>query len=96
MLALIAEYNIQVINFSDEIKSLADVYVNENIIPVKYHFDGLHIACATVHDLEYVFSLNFKHINKLKTKTMTNAINIREGYRPIIIASPLEVIEYDE
>jgi len=96
MLALIKDYDIQVLSFSDEIRDLADIYVNENIIPYKYRYDGLHIACATINDLEYIFSLNFKHINKIKTKTMTSAINIREGYRPVIIASPLEVMEDDE
>ena len=96
MLSLIKDYGIRVLNFSDEVRDLADIYVDENIIPHKYRYDGLHIACATANDLDYIFSLNFKHINKIKTKTMTSAISIREGYRPIIIASPLEVMEDDE
>ena len=96
MLALIGEYGIHVLNFSDEARSLANIYVKERIIPTKYQYDGLHIACATVNDLDYIFSLNFKHINKLRTKTMTSIVNIREGYKQIIITSPLEVIDYDE
>ena len=91
MLALIAEYNIEVFNAADEARQLADIYVNDGVIPAKYRYDGLHIAVATINDLEYIFSLNFKHINKIKTKAMTSQINIREGYRPIIIASPMEV-----
>ena len=39
--------------------------------------------------------LNFKHINKVKTKTMTSIVNIREGYRHVIIASPMEVMDYE-
>ena len=96
MLRLIPEYDVKVLNFSDDAEYLADIYVNEGIIPARYHYDGLHIACATVNDLEYIFSLNFKHINKVKTKTMTSIVNIREGYRPVTIASPLEVIDDDE
>jgi len=96
MLALINEYNIVTLPVAGEAGKLADVYVNEGVIPVKYRYDGLHIAIATINDLNYVFSLNFKHINKIKTKTMTNSINIREGYKPIIIASPMEAIEDDE
>ena len=34
--------------------------------------------------------------NKLKTKTMTSNTNMREGYRPVIIASPMEVVDADE
>ncbi|MCL2053038.1 MAG: hypothetical protein FWG90_01155 [Oscillospiraceae bacterium] len=96
MLALITEYNVTVLSHSDESQELADIYVNEGIIPNKYRYDGLHIACATVNDLEYIFSLNFKHINKLRTKTMTSGVNIREGYKPIIIVAPSEVVEYGE
>ena len=96
MLALINKYDIKVLNISDEARELANIYVNEGIIPLKYIYDGLHIACATANDLEYIFSLNFKHINKLRTKAMTSVINVREGYRQIVIASPMEVVEVDE
>ena len=91
MLALIGEYNIVVLEDEEEARELADIYVNEGVMPEKYRYDGLHIACATINDLEYVFSLNFQHINKVKTKTMTSHINIREGYKPVTIASPMEV-----
>ena len=96
MLGLIPQYQINMLDASDEAERLVDIYVNESIIPIKYRYDGLHIACATVNDLEYILSLNFKHINKIKTKTMTGNTNIREGYRPITIASPLEVVGDDE
>jgi len=91
MLALIGKYGITVLNFSDEVRDLADIYVKEGIIPAKYRYDGLHIACATVNDLDFIFSLNFQHINKVKTKAMTAVVNVREGYKSITIASPMEV-----
>ena len=96
MLSLIEEYGVTVLPADDETQALADIYVGEGVIPAKYRYDGLHIAAATINDLEYVFSLNFKHINKVKTKTMTGLINVRQGYKPIIIASPMEVIDDDE
>jgi len=96
MLTLISEYNIEVLDDSEEARQLAEIYVEEGVVPTKYFYDGLHIAIATINDLEHIFSLNFKHINKLKTKTMTGFINVRQGYKPIIIASPMEVIEDDE
>jgi len=96
MLSLIGQHGIRLLSDNYEARRLADIYVRESIIPTKYYYDGLHIAIATINDLEYVFSLNFKHINKLKTKTMTSIVNIRENYRPITIASPLEVIESED
>lgn len=91
MLELINEYGITVLPADDEAERITDIYVNEGIIPTKYRYDGLHIAIATINDLEYIFSLNFQHINKVKTKAMTSNINIKEGYKPITIASPMEV-----
>jgi len=80
---------------SAEIKRLADIYVAEGIIPAKYSTDALHIAAATVNDLDFVASWNFKHIVKRKTVIMTEAVNLRNNYKKIGIFSPTEVIEND-
>jgi hypothetical protein len=96
MLALIPEYGITVLPDDKEAETLADIYVGEGIIPAKLRYDGLHIAIATINDIGHIFSVNYQHINKLKTKTMTGAINEREGYGPVKIINPMEVIEYGE
>ena len=94
MLALIKKYDINVLDDSDEAQDLADIYINEGVIPEGKRLDSLHISVATVNDLEYIFSFNFRHINRVKTKTMTSLINAREGYKPITITIPSEVIEH--
>ena len=94
MLALIVEFDIAVLNYSDEAEELADIYINEGVMPTSKRLDSLHISVSTVNNLEYIFSFNFQHINRIKTKTMTGLINVREGYKPVTIAVPAEVIEY--
>lgn len=96
MLNMIVNYNIGILDVSVEAERLADIYVEQGIIPEKYHTDGIHIAIATVNDLNYIISLNFKHIVKVKTIQLTKAVNIIEGYNEIGIYSPMEVVEYDE
>ena len=96
MLALIGEYNIKVLDYSDEAQDLADIYISEGVIPAGKRLDSLHISVATVNDLEYVFSFNFQHINRIKTKAMTSFINAREGYKSVTITVPSEVIEHGE
>ena len=71
-------------------------YVAEGVVSEKYFTDAIHIAVATVNDLDFVVSLNFQHIVKRKTMTMTEGINIREGYKRIGIHSPTEVINSDD
>ena len=65
MLSLISKYDILLLDDNNEARRLADIYVSERIVPEKFYYDGLHIAIATTNDLEYIFSLNFKHINRV-------------------------------
>ncbi|MCL2834366.1 MAG: PIN domain-containing protein [Treponema sp.] len=95
ILKLIEKYNIKVLGTSDEVIQLAEKYMTNNIIPKKKRIDALHIAIASVNELEIILSFNFKHINKLKTKTLIPAINRILGYREIFIAQPEEVIDYE-
>jgi predicted nucleic acid-binding protein len=92
MLALIEKYQITVLDASEEADRLASVYIKNGIIPEKKNLDAQHIAIATIHDIGIILSYNFKHINKIKTKTMVPAINQSEGYLPVIITQPKEVI----
>lgn len=92
MKALIIDHGITVIQACDDAERLADVYIKAGIIPDKYETDAFHIAAATVAGLDFIISLNFKHIVKHKTIIETEIINAREGYRRIFIHTPAEVI----
>jgi len=96
MKALIADYGITVISVSEEAERLAGVYVKAGIIPERYETDALHIAAATVAGLDYIVSLNFRHIVKHKTIFETEVINTREGFKRVFIHTPAEVIDHDE
>jgi len=96
MLLLLQRCKIVVLERSDEIEQLAGEYAKNGIIPEKYLYDAYHIACASVNGLDVIISLNFQHINKLKTKTMTELVNKLNGYRGVYIASPMEVVENEE
>ena len=96
MIDLIEQYNIKFLDADENAVVLANKYADEKIIPVRYKTDGLHIAIATINDLDVIVSYNFRHIVKMKTIVGTESINLREGYKRIGIYSPTEVIENDE
>jgi predicted nucleic acid-binding protein len=96
MLALISDYNIEVITGDHEADRLTNIYVNEGVVPATKRLDGLHIAAATINELDYIFSFNFRHINRVRTKTLTALVNAKEGYKAITIATPWEVVEYGD
>jgi hypothetical protein len=93
-LQLIKEYEVEVISASDEIEELAMAYIESGIIPMAYATDAFHIATATVNGLDFIVSLNFRHIVKRKTIEETEPINLNKGYKKIGIYTPAEVIDY--
>ena len=93
MIALIERYSITALALSAEAERLADIYVEQGIIPLKYRTDGVHIAVAAVNDLDMIISMNFQHIIKRKTKIGTANINALNGYRSVEICTPMEVNE---
>ena len=95
MFDLVKRYSMTVLEVEQPAYDLADVYVEMGVIPAKYRLDGVHIAMAAVNDLDCIVSLNFHHINKLKTKTATEIINRMKGFGSPYICSPMEVTDND-
>ncbi|MCL2445644.1 MAG: hypothetical protein FWD06_02615 [Oscillospiraceae bacterium] len=92
MLSLIKEYGVSVLGFEDETDRIADIYVEQGIIPERFRFDSTHIACASVHGLDYVISYNFSHINRAKTKLLTSRVNHEQGYGGVVICTAKEAL----
>lgn len=78
---------------TDEADTLADSYIESKILPANERNDALHIAVATIHNLDVIISWNFEHMVKLKTRRDVPAINALMNYKPIEICSPLEVVQ---
>lgn len=80
-----------VLGVSDEVEKLADEYVKEEIFPKKYYDDALHVAIASVNDIGYLLSWNFKHLVKVKTRKMVSLVNTKYDYSSIEIIVPPEL-----
>ena len=96
MLELIKQSKIISIDESDEAEALAEAYVVHNVITRPHYLDRLHLACATVNSLDAIISFNFSHINRKKTKELSEYVNKLNGFEKIYIGTPMEVIEYEE
>ena len=92
MLNLVTNYNITILEIDPRAYDLSGIYIEMGIIPVKFRIDGIHIAMAAIYDMDCIVSLNFHHINKLKTKMTTEIIHRMMGYNNPIICTPMEVI----
>jgi hypothetical protein len=95
MLNLIPQYKITVLEIDKKAYDLSEIYIEMGIIPQKFRIDGIHIAMAAINNMDCIVSLNFHHINKLKTKMATEIIHRMKGYNSPFICTPMEVIEYE-
>jgi hypothetical protein len=93
LLDLVSKYGLEELALSESARELAAKYIQEGIIPPKYEADALHIAIASVNDMDVLVSWNFEHMVKLKTKREVASINTFMGYGEIDIYSPWEVVE---
>ncbi len=89
MLSLTVGFTI--IPIDDEIKALAQVYVQNNVVPSKYFADALHIAAAVIGEADILVSWNFRHLVKRSTRLLVNYINAKRGLPSLEILAPPEI-----
>lgn len=92
----ILELSEEFVEISQEALDLASAYEKRGVLPAKLRSDMLHIAIATVVDVDVLVSWNFKHIVRLSKIRVFNAVNLELGYKPLQIYSPREVTNYGE
>jgi predicted nucleic acid-binding protein len=80
---------------SPECKNLADEYIKENVVGATSKDDCIHIATATINNIDILVSWNFKHIVNIKRIRGYNFVNIKNGYRQLDIRNPKEVVIYE-
>lgn len=84
-----------IIDVSEDAIQLREYYLKANIVTKKSSNDALHVALATVNNCPIIVSWNFKHIVHFEKIPLYNSINLINGYHPIAIYSPLEVLRYE-
>ena len=80
----------------DEAMQLRDAYLSAQIVTQNSADDAFHVSMATVSGCSLVVSWNFRHIVHFDKIPLYNRVNESNGYRPIAIYSPNEVIWYED
>lgn len=87
---------VEALEFSDEIARLRNAYLEAGILKAENKSDAEHIASASVADVDFAVSWNFKHIVHFEKIAGYQAVNLMNGYKEIRIYSPKEVVESEE
>ena len=88
--------NPELIDISEHALKLADVYQQRKILNPKFYDDGIHIALASISEVDVLVNWNFKHIVHFDKIRQFNAVNLEFGYKQLQIYSPREVTNYEE
>ncbi len=89
--AALAAGSAERISVSPVALALLQVYEKQSVLGSKYRADMLHIALATVANVDVLVSWNFKHIVRFDKIRLFNAANLQQGYKLLAIHSPREV-----
>ena len=87
--------DLEVIAISEEVRKLADRYIESGTLGAAMRADAQHIAAATVAGVDVLASWNFRHMVNLTRIRQYNEVNRRAGYPGVDIRSPME-LEYAE
>ncbi len=93
---IIPAESLEIIISDNESRELADKYVLEKAVSKKYYEDALHIAIATINQVNVLSSWNFKHIVNLDRIRLYNAVNLKNGYNLLEIRTPREIVKFKE
>lgn len=92
----IPEELIEVIVTDNETRKLADLYLSDGVVKHRFYEDALHIAAATINQVNVLASWNFKHIVNLDRIRLYNAVNLKNGYPLLEIRTPREILNFEE
>ena len=84
-----------ILDINDEIKELARAYLRAGILTEKYADDALHVAACVVWRADFLVSWNFTHLVNVRRRDAFNGINLLQGYPPVRIVTPKELLYED-
>ena len=97
LMQLIKEHQPKELNITQEVIDLSKEYILQKIIPEEKVEDAIHVAVATVYEMDALITWNNRHLANLRKMEIINGINLKEGYtKHIEIVNPMEVISDED
>lgn len=89
---------ISILSITKEAEFLAKGYIEQKIIPEKHTEDALHIACASIHKIDFFLTWNCTHIASAHKRKAIRFYNLSAGvFSPeIILPEELLAEEVDD
>lgn len=70
---------ITILPITSESRAIGKAYVSLGIIPPKYEPDAIHLAIATLNEMDVLVTWNMKHLVNSKTRIAVREENLKKG-----------------
>ena len=84
--------DIRSLEMNQQVVDLANVFMRERALPTTSAEDAVHIAIATVHEMDYLLTWNCKHIANAEIRKAINTACQNAGYTAPTICTPEELL----
>ena len=71
---------------------LVDILISNGALPNAARDDATHVAIATVHQMDYLVTWNYRHIDNAETKPLMRSVCAVHGYSCPEICTPEELM----
>ena len=79
-------------DITDDVTDLASAILDTGIIPQKSATDAIHIAVATVHNMQFLLTWNCTHLANAEIFIEVKSVCESKGYKCPIICTPEELM----
>ncbi len=89
---------IPLLELTDSVVDLAKKLIAENALPSNALDDALHISFSAVHNMDYLLTWNYRHIDNAEIKPFIRSIITKSGINYPEICTPQELLggDYNE
>ncbi|PIW31378.1 MAG: hypothetical protein COW28_07385 [bacterium (Candidatus Ratteibacteria) CG15_BIG_FIL_POST_REV_8_21_14_020_41_12] len=85
------------LEITEEAEELAQIYLNRKIVPEEKRDDALHVAVATIFEVDALITWNYRHLANLRKSELFHSVNLEKGYtKQLNIVTPMEVIRDED
>ncbi|MEM7531096.1 MAG: hypothetical protein AAF639_02875 [Chloroflexota bacterium] len=81
---------------TDEVLQVADVYVDNYVMPKDAKGDALHLAYASYYKMDYLLTWNYKHLANPNKRVHLQIINSRLKLATPRLTTPLELLDMED
>ena len=84
--------NLELLTLTQTVIDLAEQFLGRSNLPAKADVDAVHIAAATIHNMDYLLTWNCKHIANAQIQRKLAEISLDFGYQLPILCTPYELL----